>query len=137
MRVYRCVSFEIEFRDMNAIPCSILDTHTHGCIRIRIYVCAHMHTYTCRRVHAQSILFDLLAEKSMGNGAHMCDGKTLYTGISRVIMIHRTLHVTGQCFQCEPLYAIARENVLSQRSCRITSDVCVNNIRQIFLCNIE
>lgn len=75
-----------------------------------------MHTYTRKRVHAQSILFDLLAGKSTGNGAHMCDGKTLYTSISRVIMIRRTLHITGQCFQCEPLYAIARENVPSQRS---------------------
>lgn len=84
-----------------------------------------MHTYTRKRVHAQSILFDLLVEKSTGSGAYMCDGKTLYTGISRVIMIRRTLHVTGQCFQCEPLYAIARENVPSQRSCRTTSRICV------------
>lgn len=83
-----------------------------------------MHTYTCKRVHAQSILFDLLARKSTGSGAYMCDGKTLYTSISRVIMIRRTLHITGQCFQCEPLYAIARENVPSQRSCWTISDVC-------------
>jgi len=78
-------------------------------------------TPPCGRMYlraAQSILFDLLARKSTGDaGAHICGGRILYTGISRVIMIrgthiHRHTDTMGQRFQQgkPALGAIARED---------------------------
>lgn len=111
-----CVQFAIHAHFLS-IPLAFRRT---GRYSPRHGVCTYAHLRAGKRMcTAQSILFDLLGRKSTGSGgAHMCDGKTLYTGISRVIMIRGThTNITGQCFhQCEPpLGAIAREDVPSRR----------------------
>jgi len=76
-------------------PCPILDTctrfHVHAHVRSE-HVCACMYIYirinVCMHNRYSSTY---LRKRAWESGAHMCDEKTLYTGISRVIMIRRTL----------------------------------------------
>lgn len=123
-------------RRMHTYTYGHTNKHTYGCASVceRVRACTDTRAY--KRVHAQSILFDLLAGKSVGNGAHMWRKDITYRYLSSYNdpLGH---YLTGQCLRREPLYSIARENVPSQRTHTFdVSHVCVNNVRQASCCDI-